>query len=206
MAQDRKRRKVLAVLAGGLVLGVGAAVTLAAWNDSEFATGEFAAGSFNLEGATDGAAGTYADHNVDEGDAAATLDFTLPVADNMSPGDVAYAPFWVRLDATTTSPATLAATAATATGANAANLAYTVHAIEPAATCDATAADTGVLVASGASLTAFEAGATVALAEGAAGTAGVPEQLCFTVTAGEDLVEGESATATWSFTATSISE
>src|SRR5690606_26326814 len=29
-----RRRRVYAVLAGGLVLGVGAAVTLAAWNDS----------------------------------------------------------------------------------------------------------------------------------------------------------------------------
>lgn len=56
----RNRRKVLAVLAGGLVLGVGAAITLAAWNDSEFATGTFTAGSFNLQGSTDGT--TYAEH------------------------------------------------------------------------------------------------------------------------------------------------
>ena len=53
-------RKIRAVLAAGLVLGIGAVVTLAAWNDSEYATGTFAAGTFNLEGSTDGT--TYADH------------------------------------------------------------------------------------------------------------------------------------------------
>jgi len=71
MATTTTRRKVRAVLAGGLVLGVGAAVTLAAWNDSEFATGTFTAGTFNLEGSTDGT--TFTDHNVDDGDTAATL-------------------------------------------------------------------------------------------------------------------------------------
>ncbi|WP_427996674.1 SipW-dependent-type signal peptide-containing protein, partial [Xanthomonas hortorum] len=34
------RRKIYAVLAGGLVVGVGSALTLAAWNDSEFATSD----------------------------------------------------------------------------------------------------------------------------------------------------------------------
>lgn len=37
MAEKATGRKVRAILAGGLVLGVGAAVVLAAWNDSEFA-------------------------------------------------------------------------------------------------------------------------------------------------------------------------
>lgn len=35
----RARNKILAVLAGGIVLGVGATVTLASWNDSEYAFG-----------------------------------------------------------------------------------------------------------------------------------------------------------------------
>lgn len=200
MAQDTKRRKVLAVLAGGLVLGVGAAVTLAAWNDSEFATGDFAAGSFNLEGATDGAAGTYTDHETAAG--AATLEFDLPLAENLAPDDVVYAPLWVRLDEATTSPAQLEATSAAGTGANAANLSYTVHAIPAAATCDATTATTGTELASGADLSAFTAGGTEALAVGE-GAAGAPAQLCFAVTAGPDLVEGEAATGTWAFTATS---
>ncbi|GEK79504.1 SipW-dependent-type signal peptide-containing protein [Agrococcus baldri] len=176
-------------------------MTLAAWNDSEFATGEFAAGDFNLEGAVDGAAGTYADHETAAG--AAALEFTLPLADNLAPEDVVYAPFWVRLDATTTSPAALTATSATGTGENAANLSYTVHAIPAAATCDATTATTGTELASGADLTAFTAAGEQALAIGAEGVAGAPTQLCFAVTAGADLVEGAPATGTWAFTATS---
>lgn len=201
MTQETKRRKALAVLAGGLVLGVGAAVTLAAWNDSEFATGEFSAGSFDLEGATDGAAGAYSDH--DTADGAATLAFTLPVAENLSPGDVAYAPFWVRLDASTTSAAQLAATSVVATGANAAHLGYTVHAIDAAATCGAATATTGTQLAAGTSLSAFAASGTQLLAAGAGTAAGAPTQLCFAVTAQESLVAGESAVATWAFTATS---
>ena len=60
MVKTADRRKVLAVLAGGLVLGVGTAVTLAAWNDSEFATGDFAAGTFVFQGSTDNE--TFEDH------------------------------------------------------------------------------------------------------------------------------------------------
>ena len=43
-AKRRSRsRMIRAILAGGLVLGVGTAVTLAAWNDSEFVTETFTA-------------------------------------------------------------------------------------------------------------------------------------------------------------------
>ncbi|MFC7405096.1 SipW-dependent-type signal peptide-containing protein [Georgenia alba] len=199
---DTRRRKVRALLAGGLVLGVGAAVTLAAWNDSEFAAGTFAAGSFNLEGSTTSAADGYADHA--SADGAADLEFVLAdVAANLSPDDVVYAPFWVRLDAGTTSPATMVGSAVTADGDNAANLSYEVLAIDAAATCDETA--TGETVASGATLTDFTAGSEVALPIGD-GAAGAPVQLCFVVTAGADLVQGGTATATWQFDATSVDE
>ena len=205
MATKDTQRKVLAVLAGGVVLGVGVGVTLAAWNDSEFATGTFAAGSFNLEGSTTSATADYADHNVDDGDAAASLVFQLPeVASSMSPGDVVYAPFWVRLDSTTTNDATLIPAGITAgTGGNEANLSYTVTAIAAADACDATA--TGTAVASGATLSAQTGATSVPLTQGAtAGTPGAPVQLCFAVTAGADLEQGDIATATWEFTATSL--
>ncbi|MDP3950404.1 SipW-dependent-type signal peptide-containing protein [Microbacterium sp.] len=193
------RRKVLAVLAGGLVLGVGTAVTLAAWNDSEFATGTFTAGAFNLEGSTTSATAGFAEHP-DESTAAA-IAFTAGF-DNIAPEDVVYAPFWVRLDATTTDPATLTANAPTSTGANAANLSYDVYSIGAAAACDETATS-GTLVASGTDLTGFAAGSGVSLAAGPAPAAGAAAQLCFVVTAGSDLVESGAATATWSFTAES---
>lgn len=204
MATKNTQRKVLAVLAGGLVLGVGAAVTLAAWNDSEFATGTFTAGSFNIEGSTTGATTGYAEHNVDDGDAAATLTFELAdVAASMAPDDVVYAPFWVRLDSTTTNDATLLPTGITAgTGGNEANLSYTVTAIAAGDTCGASA--TGTVVAQGTSLSTQTGATSVPLTKGAApATAGTPVQLCFAVTAGADLVEGAAATGTWEFTATS---
>lgn len=205
MAIKNTQRKVLAILAGGLVLGVGVAVTLAAWNDSEFATGTFTAGSFNLEGSTTSATTGYTDHNVDEGNAAAPLTFQLPdVASSMSPGDVVYAPFWVRLDETTTNDASLLAAGITpGTGGNEAHLSYTVTAIDPADTCDAAAS--GTSVATGATLSTQTGTAPVSLTKGAApATAGTAVQLCFAVTAGTGLVEGAPATATWKFTATSI--
>ncbi|MBN9157347.1 SipW-dependent-type signal peptide-containing protein [Microbacterium sp.] len=198
----RNRRKVLAVLAGGLVLGVGAAITLAAWNDSEFATGTFTAGSFNLEGSTTSAVNGFSNHNVTKGDTAAGLTFSAPFS-NLTPGDVLYAPFWVRLDSTTTSNASLVASTGAGTGANAANISYEVYSIAAAATCDSSAT-AGTLVASGDDLTAFTAGSSIPLAKGAtAGTAGTAAQLCFVATAKSSLAQGVSATGTWSFTATS---
>lgn len=204
MSTRTDRRKVLAVLAGGLVLGIGAAVTLAAWNDSEFATGTFTAGSFNLQGSTTSATTGYSDHNVDKADAAAALVFSLPtVVTSMAPGDIVYAPLWVRLDGTTTNSATLLPSAITAgTGGNEANLSYTVRAIDPTATCDATAA--GTLIASGATLAALTGATSVPLTKGAAaGTPGTAVQLCFAVTAASTITQGQAGTATWEFTATS---
>ncbi|WP_148239292.1 SipW-dependent-type signal peptide-containing protein [Ruania zhangjianzhongii] len=200
-----RSRKLRAVLAGGLVLGIGGAVTLAAWNDSEFASGLFSSGEFNLQGSIDNAA--YTDHESSDG--AAALEFSVPV-DNMSPGDVVAAPFWVRLDATTTTPATLdlvSVTGTDTTGANTAELGYDVYALADGATCDETA--TGTVVGRGDTLVTNEdvAGETVPLSVGAAeGDPGVAAQLCFVVTASETLAQGGETTAVWQFTATSDSE
>ncbi|GAA2941593.1 hypothetical protein GCM10010458_28320 [Microbacterium luteolum] len=203
MSTKTDRRKVLAVLAGGLVLGIGAAVTLAAWNDSEFATGTFTAGSFNLQGSVTSATAGYVDHNVDRGDAAATLAFSLPAATALSPGDVVYAPLWVRLDGTTSNNATLVPDTITAgTGGNEANLSYTIRAIAPDAVCDASAA--GTVIASGPTLSALTGATAVPLAKGAAiGTPGTAVQLCFAVTAAATITQGATGSATWEFTATS---
>ena len=50
----RRRQKILALTAGGLVLGVGATATVAAWTDETFSTGQFQAGSFAIEANIDG--------------------------------------------------------------------------------------------------------------------------------------------------------
>ncbi len=193
-----QRRRALAVLAGGLVLGVGAAVTLAAWNDSEFAKGSFTAGSFNLEGSTDNT--NYAEHPTDG--AAAAVNFSGNFG-NLSPGDKVAAKFFVRLDAATTSTATLmAAGVATGSTANDAHLSYSVHALGVSDTCDTSV--TGNVVASGATLNALTAGTAPTLDIGTGSNAGAPVQLCVVVTAGSGLVQGGAANATWQFQATSV--
>lgn len=196
-----RRRKVLAFMAGGVVLGVGAAMVLAAWTDSEFATGNFGAGSFNLEGSTTSATAGFSDHATDANPA--ELEFTLPLATNLAPGDVVYAPLWVRLDAETTSPATLAGAGAVGSGTNAQHLPYEVYVIGPDADCDSSATS-GTLISSGTDgLNTFAAGDTVPLTVGDGIDAGEAAQLCFIVTASEDLEQSEEATGTWQFTATS---
>ncbi|SEE76031.1 SipW-dependent-type signal peptide-containing protein [Ruania alba] len=203
--RPQSSRKVRALLAGGLVLGVGAAVTLAAWNDSEFTSGLFGAGSFNLQGSSTSAVDGYSDH--ESADGAAALTFTTPV-DNLAPDDVVYAPFWVRLGADTTSPAELDLVALDSTddaGNNSANLSYAVYAIAPDAACDETATASTEL-GSGATLAdeTAVAGGAVALPVGSPTTSpGAATQLCTIVTAGADLEQGGQTTAVWQFTATS---
>lgn len=193
-------RKIRAILAGGLVLGVGAAVTLAAWNDSEFVGGDFGAGTFNLEGSVDNA--TWTDSDV-AGEAAVIFDLTDH--GNLAPEDVVHEPFWVRLDADTTSPATLTLSGITpGEGGNEENLSYVIYA-DPD-TCDAEGATSGVVVGSGTDLTEVTAATPVDLAIGADGAAGDAVQLCFQVTAGAGLVQGTEASAVWEFEAVSVDE
>jgi predicted ribosomally synthesized peptide with SipW-like signal peptide len=197
MATTATQRKVLAVLAGGLVLGIGTAVTLAAWNDSEFANGTFTAGAFNLEGSIDGTA--YAEH--DTAGTAADVTFSSDF-DNLSPADVVYAPFWVRLDAATTTGAVVTTSLESGTGANAANISYAIYAIGAAAACDSSATG-GTLLLSGTSLSASTAGATFTLAAPVDPDPGVAQKVCIIATAGAGLTEGGTATGVWEFAATS---
>lgn len=109
--QEDKRRKRKALLAGGLVLGLGAAVTLAAWSDNVFADGTFQTGEFNLLGSQALASTTYADYLEYETDATAA-DLTTGSTDggvnfridslNLSPGETVVAPFSVATSQDTT--------------------------------------------------------------------------------------------------------
>lgn len=71
------------------MLGIGGAVTLAAWNDSEYAGGAVTAGHFTLEGSTDGS-----NFRSSEPDSPHILPFAPDV--ELYPGSRAYAPFSVR--------------------------------------------------------------------------------------------------------------
>lgn len=194
-----KNRKVRAVLAGGLVLGVGAAVTLAAWTDQEWAVGEFGAGSFNIQGSTTGDEADFTDHP-SRGEAA-TLGFEIG-ADNLSPGDTVAAPFVLRTDAETSYDATVELTSAIGEGANAANLTYGITQVGSAEECAEGATGT-TIVPAGTALNATTGAAEFTLAAGD-GAAGAPVSLCFQVTAGDALEQGETGTANWEFTATSV--
>ncbi|WP_298040592.1 SipW-dependent-type signal peptide-containing protein [uncultured Microbacterium sp.] len=172
-----RRNKIYAVLAGGLVLGVGAAVTLAAWNDSEFATGNFTAGSFIFEGSENGTA--WGEHDA-EG-AAAALTFTANF-DNLSPDDVVYAPYALRL--TSTTDADLTSVAPVVTGD-----------LDGQLTFDAVAT------------TAFGCDDATDFAGGSAVPTTIADgeviNLCLAVTASSTLVQGDTGTAVWQWTAES---
>lgn len=85
--QQMRGRRIKAILAGGLVFGVGATATVAAWTDSEEASGSFEAGRFNIELSTDG-------------QWTGTNEMTFN-AGNMYPGQKVYAPVSVRTTSNT---------------------------------------------------------------------------------------------------------
>lgn len=169
-----------ALLAGGLVLGVGAAITLAAWTDQEWATGLFGSGSFGIEGSANG--GAFAEHPT-EG-AAATIDFTV-AADTLAPGDVVYGSFGVQLIAAATNEAevTVSTDVSEALPGTTASYVYTTD-----AACDAAAYSAGA----NENATSFDLTAPEA-----------PVYLCFAVTADNTLPQGESGSFTWTFDAVS---
>lgn len=190
-----RSRQVRAILAGGLVLGVGAAVTLAAWNDSEFAQGTFTAGSFNMVGSLDGT--TYGNHAAVG--TPAVLAFTVNPT-KLSPTDVVYAPFAVQLDGATTNAAVVTLSNGASTGALT-GLTYSI--IEPT-TFGCTSSTTGTaLVAAGTTVGSVPGSTTFSLPVGVSGAAGAPVFLCFKVTAGAGIVQAQTGSATWQLTAAS---
>ncbi|MGN0100641.1 MAG: SipW-dependent-type signal peptide-containing protein [Dietzia sp.] len=97
---DRNRKRK-ALLAGGLVLGLGATATLAAWTDDVWVNGTFTAGKFNVQGAVTATSGNWATasnwQELNTSGTAGTLAFTVnPAA--MTPGDAVYAPLNLRVD------------------------------------------------------------------------------------------------------------
>lgn len=187
-------RKVRAILAGGLVLGVGAAVTLAAWTDDEWASEIFTAGTFGIQGSTNGT--DFSDHATEGG--AAELQFDL-AADNLSPTDVVAAPFAMRTTTATTYDATVSLASTTVSTELAGDLTYGI--IEVAAVGDCTPAATGTTIVPAGTAFGETTGATDISLTAAAGSTVV---LCLQVTAGDTLGQGDSGTATWEFSAVSV--
>jgi len=200
----RRSTRVKAILAGGLVLGLGAAVTLAAWTDQEFATGTFTAGKFNLVGSTDGT--TFTDHASTDPGVPAALAFSANF-NNLSPTSTVAAPYVLHLDATTTVAGTGTLVTANGTGAALTHLTYKVIQVASVAACTPAATGSATIAPSA----AFAAGAvasttpyTLAAGNGTT-TPGADVFLCIQVTSDGTLVQGSTATATWQFSANSNS-
>ncbi|MCF2589242.1 SipW-dependent-type signal peptide-containing protein [Brevibacterium sp. UCMA 11752] len=199
MTQSTTRsRKFKAILAGGIVLGVGAAVTLAAWTDNEWAEGTFGAGSFNVQGSTNGT--DFTDHT--SADGAANLTFDLDGGDNLTPGDTVAAPFVLRLDGETSYDASVVLENAAGSGGNAEALTYGIVSVANAGACSADATGTSIVPA-GTAIGSVAGAQGFDLTAGADAAAGAPVTLCFQVTASDSLTQGQAATAQWQFTATS---
>lgn len=195
--------RVKALLAGGLVLGIGAAMTLAAWTDQEFATGSFTAGSFNVVGSADGL--TFADHATSDPGVPAALSFSTGF-DNLSKSSVVAAAYVLHLDATTTVAGKGSVVSSTASGTASTHLTYGVIEVASVAAC--TPAATGTMrVPAGTALGAATTGTTqYTLAAGnGTTTPGADVFLCIQVTSDATLPQGSTATATWQFSATSNS-
>ncbi|OAV52151.1 SipW-dependent-type signal peptide-containing protein [Enteractinococcus helveticum] len=115
-----RRRKILALAAGGLVLGVGATATIAAWTDETYSTAQFEAGAFAIEANVDG---TWQSTN--------TMQFT---AEGWFPGESETALVLLRTSPDTTVDGELTVTGQGATGGLAPHLQYRATGTNLAAT------------------------------------------------------------------------
>lgn len=195
-ASRLRRRRVRALLASGLVLGVGAGATLAAWTDSEHSQATFTAGRFGIVGSTNGT--TFSEHATSG--SAATLNFQVtPTA--MAPGTTTYALYSV----TTLNPSVAGAVSLRAAGTNSAGLGqYLTYGVRSIAgtTCNAStfAAGTSVIPAGQALTTSASANQTLQANNGN------QVNYCFAVTLPEtapNAAQGQTVTARWEFAAQS---
>lgn len=207
IARNRRHwRQARALLAGGIVLGLGASATVAAWTDNVQASGQFIAGEFNIELNVDGL-------DVDgewSTDRAMTFDTAA-----MYPGAVAHAPVLVR-----TSPDTHTAGELTLSGEGIADnseiaealkyrvVARSAPAMGPAPTCDASTFSSADFVIGDSA-----GGVPMDTAHVATGTQEAPAAgaaivaYCFEVrlaTDAADAVQGDATDHTWTWNANSL--
>lgn len=223
VSKVQRSGKVRALLASGLVLGVGATFTLAAWTDNEWVYGG--------AGPDDKTPGTkiYAmEQNTVAPFAPATwtdepnanggrLDFTIKAA-SMLPGDTVYAPFQLRAKAKSEAlTVTLAeARQATTPAVGDANstalysaLRYRAWVGLDSANCNAAGNKTGTLVKD---LVGSDALGSVPLSTlgtdsftlpaGSSGAAGTPVNLCFAMTlpaGASETLQGKNVVPLWRF-------
>lgn len=198
------RLRLRAMLAAGLVLGVGGMTTLAAWTDTENATGTFGASIFGTESQSAGSP-SYASNTTTPG---ATLTFA---ATGMSPGTSYYAWLNVRTTPASTVGGVVQLTSTATSGTLAGALQYRAVRMtdaSPTATCGPTAFTAGspVFVA-GASATYLAASQVPATAvESTIGAGAGHLGFCFDVRVAPgsaDSFQGTTGTVTWNLSAVS---
>jgi len=188
------------VLAGGLVLGIGATITLASWNDSEHATGSFATSTFDLESST--VDGVWASNTSAPG---AALAFN---ATALSPSVSRYAWINVRTTAASTVGGVVTLASSTNTGALVPVLEYrAVLTASPSTACDASAFTGTPTYIAGSAGTYIAASTVPAAAVATAITAPSAQvRYCFDVRVAAGTAnsfQGATGTVTWLFSGVS---
>lgn len=210
--QQDRRRKRKAILAGGVVLGLGAAVTLAAWSDDVFANGTFSTGTIELQGnitADENVTNTTGGWDNYDGSPGGALAFAQPVQ-TLVPEVEVFAPIALRLsDASTITPDTFRLTSVQITnGANQLNtyLDYTAYVGVNATACAAGTVGGATTTIEG--VISDPDGATTSLGPLTPATAAGDDQTVVPVCLGvelnsnDDVVKGAPNTeVTWQFTA-----
>lgn len=202
-----RSRRVRALLASGLVLGVGATMTLASWNDSEYAGGSIEAGSFAIEGSTTG----QNDFTASSAENPHSLTIALEDATSegvLYPGSTTYALFSVRAaEGSLGGTVQVLANEANAEGLGA-YLTYGVREIS-GTTCNATsfnAEDSTNVVSRGSALTEGAPSDNVqTLGPNAASSVNYCLELVLPVDANNE-AQTLTATPQWEFVGTSLSE
>ncbi|MBV1777831.1 SipW-dependent-type signal peptide-containing protein [Paeniglutamicibacter sp. ABSL32-1] len=190
----RRFTRLRAVLAGGLVLGIGTTATLAAWTDEEHASGSFQAGTFSIVGSTNGT--EFSDHPTAPG---APLVFSV-TPDAMVPGTTVFALYSVKTaNSSVAGSVQLAADPGNGTGLGE-YLRYGVSGV-PGTTCNAATFAAGTSVVSAG--TGLTSGSAAKIALGAKGSSTV--NYCFAVTlptTAPNAAQGTVLTGRWAFAAT----
>lgn len=221
VAKERKSTKVRALLAGGVVLGMGAAFTLAAWTDNEWVFGDNGNGggpgtlTYSMQQNTYSGAGGTAAWSDQPDSPGGALTFSVN-ADALLPGSTVYAPMQLRAVAGSEAlTATLAegvqftpTDPVTNSAALYAALTYGAKTGVAQGSCNAAgfAAAGTQLVANGSALTTTSA-TPISLPAGAdASTPGTAVDICFAITLPAGItdvtLQGLQTVPLWRFTST----
>lgn len=196
--ESRRHRKATALMAGGLVAGIGAMTTLASWNDAEYASATLGAGVFNMQSSVNGT--DYADHFGTLASPSAKLAFSAPV-ENLTSNDQIYAPLALRLSEGTDYEATATLQISGITGDIAAMLRYySVYRTNTFGCASAADLSSATIILDG---SVAETSTTFDLPKPATGSDGEPVNLCFVVLAKPNLPQGSTGAVTWEIRAES---